>query len=120
MHASKIIAALLGLMIVSSACSSDMDEAQTLTVGTTGADAAFSFYDIDHDMVISPREIYEIEKRFAGTVVTSEEAASQILDDYDLDGTGRLDNIEFTGLVNARILAGVQQNPEWMKRSRSR
>lgn len=120
MHALKIAAAILGVIMLTSGCSSDLDEAKPLSLGKTGSDAAFSFYDADHDLVISPKDIYEGEKQFAATYIDSEAVASQIMVDYDMDSDGQLDHIEFTGLVNARILAGVQKHPEWTSRRSGR
>lgn len=120
MHSFHVIAALLGLIMLTGACSSERDEARPLPISTTGSDEAFSYYDVDHDLLISPRDLLKAEEPFAGTSITSEDAASQILEQFDVDGTGRLDSIEFTGLLNAKILAGAQHHPEWTRPRRSR
>ncbi len=117
MHAIKSIAAIFGLVLMTSACSSELDEGQPLSIGTSGSDAAFSFYDIDRDLVVTAKEIYLGEKKFGATRVTSDDIAEQILVEYDLDGSGVLDNLEFTGLVNAKVLSGVLYHPEWTKPS---
>lgn len=120
MHAFKTLAALLGLVMLTGACSSERDEARPLPIGKTGSDAAFSFYDNNSDLTISASDIYEVEKRFPQTRIGSEETASHLMADFDLDADGQLDNIEFTGMVNARILAGVHVHPEWTSRRLSR
>lgn len=113
MHRIKSIAAILGLMLMAGACSSEADEAQPLSIGTSGSDAAFSYYDKDADRIVSAKEIYVGEKDFGATQVSSQAIAEQILADYDFDGNGVLDNLEFTGLVNAKVLSGILHHPEW-------
>ncbi|WP_141735731.1 hypothetical protein [Oligoflexus tunisiensis] len=115
MHTRQAIAAILGLMLMTSACSSELEEAQPLAIGTTGSDAAFSYYDQgeSQDRVVTAQEILEGEKRFGATAVTSLGVARQLVSDYDFDGDGALDNLEFTGLVHARVLSGVLYNPHW-------
>ncbi len=115
MHAIKSIAAILGLVLMTGACSSELDEGQPLSIGTSGSDAAFSFYDVDRDLVVTAKEIYFGEKKFSATRVTSDVIAEQILVENDLDSSGALDNLEFTGLVNSKVLSGVLHNPEWTK-----
>jgi hypothetical protein len=102
-------------MLMSGACSSELDEAQPLSIGTTGSDAAFSYYDKDKDGTVSARELHRGEVAFGATAIRSEKAAEQVISHYDFDGDGLLDNLEFTGLVQANILAGVLQNPEWTR-----
>jgi hypothetical protein len=113
MHTVKTIAAILGLMFVTSACSSELDEAQPLSIGTSGSDAAFSFYDRDGDSVVSAKEIYKVEQGFGASRITSNSEAERVLGDYDFDNSRSLDNLEFTGLVHARVLVGVLSHPEW-------
>lgn len=113
MHRVKAIAAVLGLMFLTSACSSELDEAQPLSIGTSGSDAAFSFYDVNGDSVVSAKEIYKIEQGFGASGITSDSEAEKVLGDYDFDNSRSLDNLEFTGLVNAKVLVGVLYHPEW-------
>jgi hypothetical protein len=121
MHTRQAIATILGVMLMSSACSSGLDEAQPLAIGTTGSDAAFSYYDRgeNQDRVVTAAEIYQGEKRFGATAVTSLDVARQLVEDYDFDGDGALDNLEFTGLVNAKVLTGVLYNPQWTNSKQS-
>lgn len=117
MHTRTSIAAILGLILMTSACSSDGDDAQQLPIGSSGSDAAFSYYDADGDKLVTATEIYRGEKKFGATQMTSDEAALNVLVDYDFDANKQLDNLEFTGLVHANVLAGTLHHPEWVKPS---
>jgi hypothetical protein len=112
MHTLHSIAAILGLMLMTCACSSESDEAQPLPISKTGSDAAFSYYEKSGDGFVDAQELYKGEQSFGATGVTSKEIAEQILADYDFDGNG-LDNLEFTGLVHAKVLSGILHHPEW-------
>jgi hypothetical protein len=113
MHAIQSIAAILGLIMMTSACSSEVDEAQPLPIGSSGSDAAFSYYDADGNRLVTAYEIYSGEKKFGATQITSDDVAQQILGDYDFDEDKKLDNLEFTGLVNAKVLVGPLHHPDW-------
>jgi hypothetical protein len=117
MHARTSIAAILGLILMTSACSSDGDEAQQLPIGSSGSDAAFSYYDANGDRLVTAAEIYRGEKKFGATQITSDDAALNLLSDYDFDADKQLDNLEFTGLVHAKVLSGTLHHPEWVNPS---
>lgn len=114
MHTRRSMVAILGLILMTSACSSDGDDAQQLPIGSSGSDAAFSYYDANGDRLVTAAEIYRGEKRFGATQFTSDEAALNVLADYDLDANKQLDNLEFTGLVHANVLSGTLHHPEWV------
>jgi hypothetical protein len=117
MYTRRSMVAILGLIVMTSACSSDGDDAQQLPIGSSGSDAAFSYYDANGDRLVTAAEIYRGEKRFGATQFTSDEAALNVLADYDLDANKQLDNLEFTGLVHANVLSGTLHHPEWVNPS---
>jgi hypothetical protein len=114
MHTRRSIVAIFGLILMTSACSSEGDEAQQLPIGNGGSDAAFSYYDANGDRLVTAAEIYRGEKRFGATQITSDEVALNVLVDYDFDANKQLDNLEFTGLVQSGILSGTLHHPEWV------
>ncbi|HET9238350.1 MAG TPA: hypothetical protein VFO10_13905 [Oligoflexus sp.] len=114
MHRRASIAAILGLILMISACSSEGDDAQQLPLGSSGSDAAFSYYDANGDRLVTAAEIYRGEKKFGATQITSDQAALNVLVDYDFDANKQLDNLEFTGLVHAHVLSGTLHHPEWV------